>query len=52
MLLNGIEGSSAHVLDPIMKESLWPKVNQVMQPSKQKTYLLLIDNARGNSAYL
>ena len=38
---HGLEGSSVHVLDLIMKESFWPKVNQVMQPSRQKTYLLL-----------
>lgn len=39
-------GSSVHVLDLIMKESFWPKVNQVMEPSRQKTYLLLMDNVR------
>lgn len=52
LLLNGLEGSSIHVLDPIMKESLQPKVNQVMQPSRQKTYLLLFNNVRGHTAYL
>lgn len=35
-----------HVLDPIIKESLWPEVNQVMQPSRQKAYLLLMDSVR------